>query len=126
MPGTEDKNMTIPKDGEKAPVTEQESQEMEKVFFEEDEQIRLRDGKTYRLPPLSLRDARKLIKKLNTIDTGIILSNLMENEDGEDHYDDLMEILAMGFKPYHKHVTADYLEDVVDVVCAKQIIDIIS
>lgn len=125
-----EKEMTIPKNGETpneepTPITKEESDVMEKVFFEDDEKIKLRDGRTYTLPPLSLKEARKLIKKLNSIETGIILMNLMENEEGESQYDDLMEVLAMGFKPYYSHVTAEYLEEYVDVVTAKKIIDII-
>lgn len=132
---SEDRNMVIPKNGgeqpaaeapkeEKVPMTQEEADFVEKVFFEEDEQVRLRDGKTYRIPPLGLKDARKLMKMLNSIDTGIIISNLMvmEGED-EDRYSPLMEVLHMAFKPYYKHVTIEYLEDYVDLVLAKQIID---
>lgn len=133
----EDRNMVIPKNEEtevkeeevketdkKEPITQEEADYIEKVFFEEDETVRLRDGKTYRIPPLGLKDARKLMKLLNTIDTGIIISNLMvmEGED-DDRYDELMEVLLMAFKPYYKHVTADYLAEYVDLVIAKEIID---
>lgn len=134
---SEDRNMVIPKNEEtevkeaevketdkKEPITQEEADYIEKVFFEEDETVRLRDGKTYRIPPLGLKDARKLMKLLNTIDTGIIISNLMvmEGED-DDRYDELMEVLLMAFKPYYKHVTADYLAEYVDLVIAKEIID---
>lgn len=134
---SEDRNMVIPKNEEtevkeaevketdkKEPITQEEADYIEKVFFEEDETVRLRDGKTYRIPPLGLKDARKLMKLLNTIDTGIIISNLMvmEGED-DDRYNELMEVLLMAFKPYYKHVTADYLAEYVDLVIAKEIID---
>lgn len=129
---SDDRNMVIPKsdeaakenDNKKEPITQEEADYIEKVFFEEDETVRLRDGKTYRIPPLGLKDARKLMKLLNTIDTAIIISNLMVAEGEEDdRYDELMEVLLMAFKPYYKHVTVEYLSEYVDLVIAKQIID---
>lgn len=132
---SEDRKIAIPKSGEnmetdvvkeevKSPMTQEEADFVEKVFFEEDESVRLRDGKTYRIPPLGLKDARKLMKLLNSIDTGIIISNLMVMEgDDEDRYDQLMEVLLMAFKPYYSHITVDYLSEYVDLVIAKQIID---
>lgn len=127
-----ERNMTIPKGEvnvestekeEFKEITQEEADYIEKVFFEEDDEIRLRDGKTYRIPPLGLKDARKLIKLLNTIDTGIIISNLLENDNGEDKYNELLKVLEMGFKPYYSHVDSGYLADYVDVVSAKKIID---
>jgi hypothetical protein len=128
---SEDRNMTIPKSDEaakennnkKEPITQEESEYIEKVFFEEDETVRLRDGKTYRIPPLSVKDARRLMKLLNTIDTAIIISNLIAEDGENDRYDELMEVLLMAFKPYYKHVTVEYLAEYVDLVIAKQIID---
>jgi len=107
---------------EKEPLTEEEALVIEKVFFEEDESVRLRDGRNYRIPPLGLKDARKLMRKLNTIDTSIIISNLIDT-DGEDRYDELLDVLMMAFRPYHKTMTVEYLEEYIDLVSAKQIID---
>ncbi|MFC3781619.1 DNA polymerase III subunit gamma/tau [Bacillus chungangensis] len=109
---------------EKRPLTKEESDYMEKVFFEEDDTVRLRDGITYKIPPLGLLDGKNLMKKLNTIDTGIIISNLIADESGEDHFEELLEVLLMAFKPYYKEITADYLANYVDIHTAKQIIDI--
>lgn len=110
----------------KPPITQEEADYREKVFFEEDETIRLRDGLTYRIPPLGIRDARKLIKKLNTIDTGLIIANLMiEDGEEEDRYDQLMDILLMGFKPYYPTMTVEYLGDYVDVEQASFILDVL-
>lgn len=131
-----DREMTIPtpeqqaggqeekKEEKKEKLTKEEAEYIEKVFFEDDETVRLRDGKTYRIPPLSLKDARKLIKLLNSIDTGVIIANLLEDETGEDRYDKLMEVLLMAFKPYYPNITAEYLSEYVDLVTAKEIIDI--
>lgn len=132
----EDRNMVIPKNGgneneevketneTKQTLTQEEADYIEKVFFEEDDVVRLRDGKSYRIPPLSLKDARKLMKLLNVIDTSIIISNLIVMEgDDEDRYAPLMEVLLMAFKPYYPNVTTEYLSEYVDLVTAKKIID---
>ncbi|MFF2017232.1 DNA polymerase III subunit gamma/tau [Paenibacillus sp. NPDC058177] len=107
---------------EKKPLTQEEADIREKVFFEEDEKVRLRDGKTYYIPPLGLKDARTLMKKLNTIESGIIIANLIP-EDGEDRFEELLDVLLMAFKPYYKHITVEHLEEYVDLETAKKIID---
>ncbi|RFB33317.1 DNA polymerase III subunit gamma/tau [Brevibacillus sp. VP] len=105
-------------------LSEEEASIREKVFFEEDEKVRLRDGKTYSIPPLGIRDARKLMKLLNTIDSGIIIANLIpESELDDDRYEELLKVLLMAFKPYYKHVDTEYLADYVDLETAKRIID---
>lgn len=109
---------------ENPPMTQAEADQREKVYFEEDEKVRLRDGFTYSIPPLGLKDARQLIQKLNTIDSGVIIANLIpEGEEEEDRFDELMEILHMAFKPYYKHITVEYLEEFIDLDTAKTIID---
>ncbi|EJR79440.1 hypothetical protein IK7_03921 [Bacillus cereus VD156] len=113
-----------PNKQEEVKLTKQESEFIEKVFFEEDEKVTLRDGKTYAIPPLGLKDAKNLMKKLNTIDTGVIIANLIADETGNDSYDELLEVLLMGFKPYYKEISAHYLGDYIDIVTAKEIIDI--
>ncbi|MCG7320025.1 DNA polymerase III subunit gamma/tau [Brevibacillus laterosporus] len=105
-------------------LSEEEASIREKVFFEEDEKVRLRDGKTYSIPPLGIRDARKLMKLLNIIDSGIIIANLIpESELDDDRYEELLKVLLMAFKPYYKHVDTEYLADYVDLETAKRIID---
>jgi len=106
------------------PITKEESEYIEKVFFEDDEVVRLRDGKSYRVPPLGLRDGKRLMKKLNEIDTGVIVANLISDDQDEDKYESLIEVLLMAFKPYYPEITGDYLGDYVDIESAKKIIDI--
>lgn len=108
----------------KKEMTQEESEAREKVFFEEDEKVRLRDGKTYYIPPLALKDARKLMKMLNTIDSSIIIANLIpDNRDGDDRYNQLTEVLLMAFKPYYSNMTVEHLEEYVDIESARKIID---
>ncbi|MHA7967000.1 DNA polymerase III subunit gamma/tau [Paenibacillus sp. CAU 1782] len=105
-------------------LTQEDAEMREKVFFEDDEKVRLRDGKTYCIPPLGLLDARKLMKQLNSIDSGVIIANLIpDDEDENDRFDALMDVLLMAFKPYYKHMTADYLGEYIDLETAKVIID---
>jgi hypothetical protein len=105
-------------------LTETESDIREKVFFEDDEKVQLRDGKTYYIPPLALKDGRTLMKKLNTIDSGVIIANLIPDSGGEDdRFDELMDVLLMAFKPYYKYMTVEHLQDYVDLETAKKIID---
>lgn len=111
-------------DDKKEPVTQEEADIREKVFFEDDEKVQLRDGKSYYIPPLGLKDARKLMKKLNTIDSGVIIANLIpDNDEDEDRFDELMDVLLMAFRPYYKHITIEHLEEYVDLETAKRIID---
>lgn len=105
-------------------ITQEESEYMEKVFFEDDEVVRLRDGKSYRIPPLGLKDAMRLMKRLNSIDTSVILANLIDDGSGNNSYEDLLEVLLMAFKPYYKDITKEYLAEYVDLNTAKKIIDI--
>jgi hypothetical protein len=109
---------------EEPKLTKEESDFIEKVFFEEDESVRLRDGISYKIPPLGLKDAKNLMKKLNSVDTGVIIANLIADDTGEDNYDQLIDVLFMAFKPYYKNMTADYLGEYVDIASAKAIIDI--
>lgn len=119
-----ERDMTIPKKQEDEEVISlEESNVREKVFFEDDDYVSLRDGRVYQIPPLSLKEARKLMKSLNTIDTSVIIANLMAEEGEEDNYDQLMDVLLMAFKPYHKDMTKEYLGDYIDLVTAKKIID---
>lgn len=115
---------TQEEDEKKRVITQDEAEVREKVFFEEDEKISLRDGKTYFIPPLGLLDARKLIKKLNTIDSGVIIANLIpDGDDEEDRYNELLDVLLMAFKPYYSHMTVEHLGEYVDLDTAKRIID---
>lgn len=114
----------VKEEEKKKPITQEEADIREKVFFEEDEKVRLRDGKTYSIPPLGLKDARKLMKKLNTIESGVIIANLIpDGDDDEDRYDELLNVLLMAFKPYYSSMTLEHLEEYVDLDNAKKIID---
>lgn len=121
----ETQEVKVQQEEKKETLTPEEAEYIEKVFFEEDEKVKLRDGMTYTIPPLGLKDAKELMKKLNSIDTAIIIANLIEDEEGNSNYNELLEVLLMGFKPYYKDMTVEYLEEYVDIVTAKQIIDIL-
>ncbi|MCY7861140.1 DNA polymerase III subunit gamma/tau [Bacillus haynesii] len=120
----EEPHQEQPREDTTESISKEESEYIEKVFFEEDESVRLRDGVSYKIPPLGLRDAKNLMKKMNTIDTGVIIANLIEDESGNDTFNELLEVLLMAFKPYYKDMTVEYLAEYVDIQSAKSIIDI--
>lgn len=110
------------KDVEK--VTKEEADRVESVFFEDDEEIMLRDGKTYKLHPCTLKDARKLMKLLKTVQIEAIILNFLPLDDGgTGAEEDLFDILLLAFKGY-PHVDKEYIDNYVDLELARQIIEI--
>lgn len=99
----------------------------EAIFFEDDVEIMLRDGKKYRIPPCTLKDARRLMNLLKEIQPDLIIANFLPTGDEEEdnkRIDSLYEVLLIAFKKY-PHVTREYLEEYVDIGLAKKIIEIL-
>lgn len=109
------------------PITQEEADQIEKVMFEDDAEVKLRDGKTYKLMPFGLKDARRFMQKLKTINTEVIMLNLLDDMNGSNAEEDLYEVLMLAFKynPLYKHVTIDYLGEFCDVVIARKIIEVL-
>lgn len=107
-------------------ITKEEAKRIESVFFEDDAEITLRDGKTYKIPPCTLRDARRLMQLIKIVNVDIILMNFVPDGEGfsEERIEALYELLGLGFKNY-PHVDEDYLDRYVDLELAKEIIDIL-
>lgn len=106
---------------------EAEAANSEQVFFEDDAEVKLRDGRVYRVPPASLKNARKLMKLLKTINVDIIILNFVPTEDAAvdaQRENDLFDTLLTAFSGY-PHVTRDYLDEYVDLELARKIIDIL-
>lgn len=98
----------------------------EAIFFEDDEVIQLRDGKEYKIAPCSLRDARKLMNHLKTVNVDAIVLNFAPTGDeamDTQRENDLISILQIAFKNY-PHVDTDYIEEYVDLDIARRLIDI--
>lgn len=111
----------------KEELTPEQAEQVERYFFEDDEEIMLRDGKTYKVPPCSLKDARILMKKLRTINVDAIILNFVPSGDDEEdarREDDLFTVLLMAFKGY-KHVTREYLDEYMDLETARKVIEIL-
>lgn len=108
----------------KKELTKEESRKIERDFMEEGEPITLRDGVTYIIPPLLLKDARKLMRKLETIDIDYIITNFIEDENGETGEEALYEVLLMGFKANYPDMTKEELENICDLRQAKKLITI--
>ncbi len=108
-------------------LTQEEADRVEAVFFEYDEEVVLRDGKKYKIPPSKLAKAKRLMSLLKTVNVDVVIMNFLPSgEEGKDKQreDDLYEILEMAFEAY-PHVTREYLENNVDVVLAGEIIKVL-
>ncbi|MEM0173402.1 MAG: hypothetical protein QXI16_02730 [Sulfolobaceae archaeon] len=104
-----------------------QANQSEAIFFEDDVEIMLRDGKKYRIPPCTLKDARRLMNLLKEIQPDLIIANFLPTGDEEEdnkRIDSLYEVLLIAFKKY-PHVTREYLEEYVDIGLAKKIIEIL-
>lgn len=108
-------------------LTEEQAEHVESIFFEDDAEIRLRDGKTYKIPPAGLKNARRLMKLLKTINIDAIILNFAptgNEETDEQRENDLFEILSMAFVGYPE-VDTDYISRYVDIKLAGDIIEIL-
>jgi len=119
-------------------ISREEVDAAERAFFEDDEVITLRDKRKYRIPPCSLKDARRLMKLLRSVNVDAIILNFLPSHDeemDEKRQNDLFDILAMAFKNYPHIVTKgesgeyivnrDYLDEYLDLHTARKIIDIL-
>lgn len=112
---------------EERKFTAEEAERIESVFFEDDAEVRLRDGKVYKIQPFSLRDARKFAKLLRTVNIDAIIVNFVQTNDPEEdekRQEALFEIMRMAFKHY-PHIDDDYIDRYVDLNIAREIISIL-
>lgn len=101
--------------------------EAEKYIFEDDEKIKLRNGKTYVVPPLTLRNARLLMKKLRTVNVDAIILNFLPTGNDEadlKREDDLFDILKMAFVNYPE-VDRDFIDVHMDLDTARITIEVL-
>lgn len=99
---------------------QQEEERTAAIFFEDDAQVTLRNGNTYNISPCTLKEARKLMSLLKTVNIEAIILNFIP--DDETNENDLFDILLMGFKNY-KEVDRDFIDSYVDLTTAKKIIE---
>jgi len=109
-------------------ITKEESERLASVFFEDDEEITLRDGKKYKIAPCTLAEARKLTQLIKTVNVDAIILNFIpeiDEDSGEEitREDDLLSILLMAFKNY-PHIDKNYIDNYVDLELAREIIEI--
>ncbi|MGA4519198.1 hypothetical protein ACPA0F_18230 [Solibacillus silvestris] len=99
----------------------------EEVFFEDTHPVRLRDGKTYQIPPLTLKNARMLMQKLRTVNVDVIILNFLPTGDvvkDAERENDLYDILEMAFVNYPE-VDRDYIDAYMDLEQARETIDVL-
>lgn len=105
----------------------------EKVWFEDDEKVKLRDGSVRTIPPLLFKDARVFMQKVKTVDINAIILNFAP---GANRETDLYDILAMAFKDHPDIVSVgaqgddfvyipnqSYIDRNIDIRLARKIID---
>lgn len=105
----------------------EELERSESAIFEDDVPIKLRNGKTYYIPPLTLKNARKLMKKLRSINVDAIILNFLPTGNEEldkQREDDLFEVLQMAFVNYPE-VDRDFIDRYMDLETARKTIDIL-
>lgn len=106
-------------------ITKEESERVAGVFFEDDFEVRLRDNKTYFIPPSNLKNARRLMTLLKEVDWDAVMLNFVPTGDEEvdsKRINSLFEILEIAFVN-HPQITRDYLEEYVDVITASKIVE---
>lgn len=112
---------------EEAAKDELTTEKKEEVFFEDTHPIRLRDGKIYQIPPLTLKNARQLMKKLKTVNVDVIILNFLPTGDevkDAERESDLYDILEMAFAHYPE-IDRDYIDENMDLEQARETIDIL-
>ena len=98
-----------------------EEQRTASVFFEDDEKIMLRNGQTYNVSPCTLKEARKLMNLLKTVNIEAIILNFVPDEESTNEKD-LFDILLMAFKNYPE-IDKEFVDANVDLNTAKKIIE---
>lgn len=103
----------------------------EVVWFEDDDQITLRDGSVRKIPPLQLGEARKFMNLVRTVNIDAIILNFAPGASTAEA--DLYDILSVAFKQYPDMVTIkedgslepvrDYMDRVIDIRMARKLID---
>lgn len=117
----------IKKEAEEQKPTAEEMAKAEAAIFEDDATIKLRNGQKYFIPPLTLKNARRLMKKLRTVNVDAIIINFLptgNDEQDKQIEDDLFDILQMAFTAY-PHVDRDFIDEYMDLETAKDVIDIL-
>ncbi|WP_145052822.1 hypothetical protein [Paenibacillus xylanexedens] len=103
----------------------------ERVWFEDDTPIMLRDGKEYRIPPMTFTDTREFMKLLGTLDVATIIMNFAPGR--ADTEQDLVYVIGMAFQNYPEIayrdkdrkliVNRDFIDRYVDLRLARVILD---
>ncbi|GBF32190.1 hypothetical protein DCCM_0381 [Desulfocucumis palustris] len=102
-----------------------EADRIERVIFEDDDEIILRDGKKYKIPPCSLKDARELIRIFRTINVDLIIVNFIptgKDDEDEQRVRDFYRVMKIAFKDY-PGIDQAYLEKYVDLKIARKVIN---
>jgi hypothetical protein len=103
--------------------SEDKKTDSESVWFEDgSSEIILLDGKKYKIFPVNLKKARRLLQLLKTVNVDMAIANFIPSGDEEldnQREKDFFEMVQMAFEKYD--LSKEYLEENVDVVNASNI-----
>lgn len=112
-------------------LTMTEAEEIRRIMFEDDEEIFLRDGKSYQVVPCMLGDALELIEILGQVDVTTVMLNFAvdpNDENGKENLEKRIESLYRGLlKAFvgYPEIDAEYLKKYCDVLTAQKIFNIL-
>lgn len=104
------------------------AKESAKIWFEDSVNFKLRDGSTYNIKPLTLRNARILMENIMYINVDHPIMTYIDISDentlitAADRAEKLMDVVELGFKEYN--LSREYLEDNIDLRSVKELLDI--
>lgn len=105
-------------------VSLEDAKRKEAIFFEDAEKVRLRDGNEYMIPPLKLKNARKVMKLIGTISSEVIIVNFLPTGDDvedEKRIETLYEILKICLEGHA--INDEFIEEYIDLRTASKIIE---
>ncbi|WP_426455291.1 hypothetical protein ACP26L_36370 (plasmid) [Paenibacillus sp. S-38] len=75
-----------------------ELKQSERIWFEDDEEVMLRNGKRYKIPPMTFGDTREFMQLLKSVNVNAIILNFAPGSGDQEK--DLFYIIAMGLQSY--------------------------
>ena len=112
---------------EETKAEQEEGKDSEETWFEDGAgAVKLLDGKVYKIYPVNLKKARRLLQLMQTVNVDAAVVNFASTGDIEldaKREEEFIELIMMAFDRYE--VDRDYIEENVDVVKATKIAGIL-
>ncbi len=105
----------------KEAMTEEESQRIEDVWFEQENSIKLLDNKIYKLHPARLKDAKRLMTLLGSVSMDVVILNFVDTGNPEadtNRINNFFEALTIV-----TGLSKEYLDEYCDLEIARKILE---